>query len=612
MAVQTFGNRILGGIGATGASMSEAFGAGANTALGQREALQAMRLRDIDLQWKTEDREEAKRRSAAAAAAAAAAKKANMEALARLGGQPFFQLGAATPPAAPPTAAPAQTRFRPAPPMAPGVQLPSTYSMGTPGVAVPLPTQTRFRSAPAPAPMSVPATPGVAVPPPAPTFYAPGTGDLSARPGDFAARATAERVQNLPLIERGGYQGVGGPRADLEAAVAGLDAARAAFAADPSGENLDQVRWWQQTVERLQPAVEQFDYVKRQDYTSRTPLALEGPESLGAVTIQGPNGPVTVPTEEAMRFPPAGVRPPAPEAGQASFDLGLMGAQPLTFGEQLGAVQSPTTVFFEQLASAPAGALDLPALVAQQNSPVFDPNFSAAAEQERAVYAYLAEVAMAKGDIDEYLTASSKVREMETLILTQQLEIGLNEAVNFGSAQRLSAVASMVYGGAEVVVIPKGAGRGDVYMDGRLAQPDADLVAMGSELRSTVDAAYRAQVAAAAAEREQKVFDARLGADKEIAVAEAKAQLEAEQAATDMVNALEQDLGIRINDLQAQKLKAALVASGMLSAPDRKLSLIQTDDGGFVVFDETTGEIGLQYVWTENEDGTTSLSEVRR
>ena len=72
--VQTFGNRILGGIGAPGGGMSDAFGAGVNTALGQRESRQAMRLNDIDLQWKTEDREEDKRRRAAAASAAAASK----------------------------------------------------------------------------------------------------------------------------------------------------------------------------------------------------------------------------------------------------------------------------------------------------------------------------------------------------------------------------------------------------------------------------------------------------------------------------------------------------------------------------------------------------------
>ena len=44
--VQVFGNRILGGIGAPGGGMSEAFGAGANTAINQRQTRQAMAERD--------------------------------------------------------------------------------------------------------------------------------------------------------------------------------------------------------------------------------------------------------------------------------------------------------------------------------------------------------------------------------------------------------------------------------------------------------------------------------------------------------------------------------------------------------------------------------------
>lgn len=82
--VQVFGNRIIGGIGAPGGGMADAYATGVNTALNQKtsrqameERAQAMRLRDIELQWKTEDREEAKRRAAASAAAGAAANARN-------------------------------------------------------------------------------------------------------------------------------------------------------------------------------------------------------------------------------------------------------------------------------------------------------------------------------------------------------------------------------------------------------------------------------------------------------------------------------------------------------------------------------------------------------
>jgi hypothetical protein len=119
MVVQTFGNRILGGVGAPGGGMSEAFGAGVNTALGQRESRQVMNIRAQDQQFKIEDREEAKRRRAAAEAAAAASKartEAMNERYRSIFGVPGaapavagLTLPAATAPAAPAAPAPVAT-----------------------------------------------------------------------------------------------------------------------------------------------------------------------------------------------------------------------------------------------------------------------------------------------------------------------------------------------------------------------------------------------------------------------------------------------------------------------------------------------------------------------
>ena len=129
MVVQTFGNRILGGIGAPGGGMSEAFGAGVNTALGQRESRQVMNIRAQDQQFKIEDREEAKRRRAAAAAEAAAARAANKAALAGIGtAQPFFRIGA------PATGSGATVPGAPSAPQG-GVRIP--LSMGTKASAAP-------------------------------------------------------------------------------------------------------------------------------------------------------------------------------------------------------------------------------------------------------------------------------------------------------------------------------------------------------------------------------------------------------------------------------------------------------------------------------------------
>jgi hypothetical protein len=594
MVVQTFGNRILGGVGAPGGGMSEAFGAGVNTALGQRESRQVMDFRAQDQQFKIEDREEAKRRRAAAAAEAAAARAANKAALAGIGtAQPFFRIGA------PATGSGATVPGAPSAPQG-GVRIP--LSMGTKAPAAPAAANANISGGAGSTSVSGGAGTDTLGTPMTPTFYTPGAGDLSARPGDFAARATQGRLEeqfvtipgygevwldsnSLPLMQE--------IKQDIQRRRADDVAARQAGYG--GSEDLDALIADERAVDALIAEAGQLPGA----VSVRGATAPEGPEVLGArrepagpyypvgyklertVTIQGPDGPVTIPLEDmggdAMRFPPAGVRPPEPAPYQplGDYTLGFgadVGAmqptgQTMTFGERLGAAPTPTEMFFADIGRTPAGNVDLPALVSQQNSPVFDPNFSAIAEQERALYAYAAQDAMNKGDLNGYMTAVSKVRELETMILTQQLTLGINEATNFNSAQRLSAVASMVYGGADVVIIPKGNGLGDVYMNGQLSQADADLAGMGDEMLRTIDAGYRAQVAAAEAERAGIVFETNEAIRKQTTIDQNQAALQADQKAIDMALAIEQDLGTKLNDVQVEQLKAALVASGKLPGP---------------------------------------------
>jgi hypothetical protein len=604
--VQVFGNRIIGGVGAPDPRMSEAFGTGVTTALGQRESRQAMRLNDIDLQWKTEDREEAKRRRAAATAEAAAARAANKAALAGIGtAQPFFRIGA------PATGSGATVSGASSAPQG-GVRIP--LSMGTKATAAPAAANANISGGAGSTSVSGGAGTDTLGTPMTPTFYTPGAGDLSARPGDFAARATQQKLAEYQTA----YAGLASTdpniaQAELDLAREELVAAEAAFAANPTRATLERAAAAQAEVSRIAPLVETLT----KPYSDRGVLALEGPESndpklrltqdviratefftpTQTVTIQGPNGPMTMPIDvmggDAMRFPPAGVRPPEPAPYQplGDYTLGFgadVGAmqptgQTMTFGERLGAAPTPTEMFFADIGRTPAGNVDLPALVSQQNSPVFDPNFSAIAEQERALYAYAAQDAMNRGDLNGYMTAVSKVRELETMILTQQLTLGINEATNFNSAQRLSAVASMVYGGADVVIIPKGNGLGDVYMNGQLSQADADLAGMGDEMLQTIDAGYRAQVAAAEAERAGEVFKTDEAIRQQTTIDQNQAGLEADQKAFDMALAIEQDLGTKLNDVQVKQLEAALVASGKLPGPAADYSYQKLGEDTIVV-----------------------------
>ena len=463
---------------------------------------------------------------------------------------------------------------------------------------------------------------------------------MNARPGNFAARATQQALREsrtqgpLPTtavadILSGAEAGALGS-ANLPRMLAYKEELRARRAAEVQARQEGGFRWpWEgedldalNTEEsRLDAAIAAALRTPSVGIEPRGITAVEGPESsdpkvraaqeatrvtefftpAGSVTIRGPNGPMSVDVGtmggDAMRFSPAGARPQPPAAPppameiptrQETLGFGLGSVtdgteERTTFGPALGAAPTPTAMFLADLGRTPTGSVDLSALVAQQNSPVFDPNFSAAAEQERAIYAYAAQVAMNNGDINGYMSAVGKMREMETMILTQQLMVGVQEAVNFNSAQRLSEVASMAYGGADVVIIPKGNGLGDLYMNGRLAQSDMDIAAMGDQLLRTIDADYRAQAAAAETERAKKVFETDEAIRQQTAIDQNEAALESDQKALDMAFAIEQDLGVKMNELQVKQIEAALVASGKLPGPAAEYTYTKLGEDTIVV-----------------------------
>ena len=199
---------------------------------------------------------------------------------------------------------------------------------------------------------------------------------------------------------------------------------------------------------------------------------------------------------------------------------------------------------------------------------MYDPNFSSVAEQERALYVAMAQVAMNKGDINGYMSAVKKVREMETMILTQQLMVGVDEAVKFGSAQRLSQVMSMVYTGRDVVVVPKGNGLGDIYMDGKLEQSDADLLGVSDQLLRMIDKDYRAQAAASEAERAKTTSETDEAIRQQTAIDAARIAAEDEVArkkeARAVEAAIEQAYGVGLAQLKLEAVKAEMIKTGKL------------------------------------------------
>ena len=667
---QVFGNRILGGIGAPGGGMSEAFGAGVNTALGQRSTRQGMeataqdmRMRDIDLQWKTEDREEAKRRRAAAEAAAAAARARGVAAIGAIrGGEPFFRLGATTgggevaPTRGTPlpfsmgTAAPVggtitggggtatargtagqDTLSAPVQNMVrPSFQPAVRQAAGTPTAGYDPVTQSRF------APTGVP-TQSRFAPTGAPSqarFYTPG--QAVGRPGDFAARATVAGL-SVPLPPRS--------RADV---LSGRPVNTVVSANIPQMQQRQEFlrqRIAEETEARQNPssflpripfdidaAIAEIAQIDQDiidagmtvgTVQSRGVTALEGPGATGqeqpfvarqgrfrpagvpTVTIQGPNGPVTVPAESPEASPAASAEEaaPLPTAGQTQpGELSFPGAAPmdqaagaqLGFGPRLGSVASPTEQFLSDVGMAPAGEIDLAALTESYNSPLYDPMFSQLAEQQRTAFAYMAEDAAARGDIGGYIEATAKMREQEMLILTQQLVVGIDEAVNFNSPQRLSAVASMVYGGRDIFIAPKGDGTADVYMDNELLRSGADLNEIATGLRSMVDAEYRSQAAATAAEREQFAYEKQTEAD-------INAQSERELA-----------YGKLLDAVQVDQIRMALEAAGKLPPDPAEYEYREGPNSQVLVIDKRTGEPVAVYSYgVDPETQQTTITQLR-
>jgi hypothetical protein len=428
-----------------------------------------------------------------------------------------------------------------------------------------------------------------------------------------------------------------------------LDDAQAAFAQDPSGENLQRVTAAAGELKRLTPLAREAKASLRR-YTDRGVLAEEGAGSsvaarlageatAPAVTIQGPNGPVTVsaaaepgaggtlalgpagaagaagaegfeqrygPSLGAPTTPPPPMQTPVPP----SPELGFGGVAPLeaplaggtSFGPKLGAVATPTEMFYADIGYTPAGQLDLQAIMDKQEL-IQDPAFSQIAEQQRVSYIYAAEDALARGDTAGYIEAQKQIKTQEMLILAQQVVAGGNEATNFDSTKRLSLAASMIEG-VDIVLVPKGDGNVDVYVNEQLDDSNIPIQSIVDQLRARVDSAYIEQMSAAA--QEQQASNLRV--DEALRIAENTSYLDMTEAQFGAKLARETaELG-EISKVTADVLRERLVREGVLPM-DETITITKTDAGGLLVTNSAGTEV-TQYIPNSNGDG--SLVEYRR
>jgi hypothetical protein len=263
--------------------------------------------------------------------------------------------------------------------------------------------------------------------------------------------------------------------------------------------------------------------------------------------------------------------------------MGQEATAQLGFGPRLGAAPTPTEQFLSAVGAAPPGEIDIEALRGSYDSPLYDPLFAQSAEQTRTAFIFAAEDAAARGDVGGYVTAMAKVREQEMLILSQQLEVGLDEAKRFNSPQRLSAVLSMVYGGTDIFIAPTEGGLADVYVNGQLSETGTSIDELAANVRIMVDTGFREQMATAAAEQRAATLEVQK------AVATEQGKLEAK----------------RDDDL----VRAELQAIGFLP-PDEAVRFEEYSTGEVIGFDFAGNEV-VRYAPVPQEDGTVALREVR-
>lgn len=618
--VQVFGNRIIGGIGAPGGGMADAYAGGVNTALNQQTSRQAMaaeaqrmRMLEQEFAWKGEDREEAKRRAAAAEAASAAARARN----ARIAEERLRIMGGAGGAPAAATVGPVQGPPAPAAPTTPGLRVPVAPSAGpltfgsgvgpqasaAPGAILGADGQ----------PMSLTDIQFVrgemgAAPPGAMGAYAGADGslylggsprdaaeyarNLAARPGAYQAAANQERLDMARRVAAG-PQTIGGDARKLELAQAELAAAKEDFARSGSGEDLADVARWSAEVNRLTPLAEEYQTTQESYPIGRDVFALEGPESTGAAEVFARQA-------EEQR---AGAAAAAKDAQLSSlmeqsllgsarggdFQQGLVfgGSGNLTFGPQLGATPQTT----EQIAID--NFVNQTGIDPYAPAPPAPPPMREPGAPNRAVAGLLSkrdqQVQLIELYTKEGLYGEAEALYLELANTDAQLEaaaarLALQEATMFNSPQRLGVVWSTIYN-REVEFRPTAEGGFDMLVDGELLEANIDPATLERNTLMMSDAAFAAKQEELAMLTETE-YAKGIGQGRAEVVKQgqlAGIELQKQEVLADI--AVSQDMGAKMNDLQKQQLEFILRQEGKLPAEPRNYEYKEGDDNSIAIFD---------------------------
>jgi hypothetical protein len=318
------------------------------------------------------------------------------------------------------------------------------------------------------------------------------------------------------------------------------------------------------------------------------------------VTIQGPNGPMTVPAstvvdENDAAFPTGTADPNATPTDTARVRFGpQLGATPRT-SEQIAMDEFVLATGFDRNPPPKMGEPGQPGKVITDLLAQRDQNVQ------------WAQALITAGQYEDARAVQEQIAALDSRLEASVARQAIEEARDFNAPQRLNAIWSENTA-RNYEFVPTAPGVFDVYVDGQLqitgAQMDqitAQTLTMSDQVYAQRQADLAATEADAAAEyggrkRGEQPYvteQAMLAADIAVTQAGLIAQID-----------VDKDMNVKLNDLTKQRLEAALREQGVLPQEAREFTYKDTPAGGIVVLDG--GTVVVEYIPRVNksEDGT--------
>lgn len=630
MVVQTFGNRILGGIGAPGGGMSETFGAGVTTALNQRDARQVMDFRAQDQAFKLEDRKIAAQQRAAAAAARAKTEALNAE-IARI-----YGVGAATAPPAlgltlPTTPGMARDRQGPnvnpryypgATTTAPVVTAPTaggvtaqrpqlSFNLGVPApLTATTPPPGGVRTGTTGAPVVTAKTPVVAAPAaaaPAPVVAAP----AAAAPAPVVPAAPslpyASAMGVIVLNSKGVLELEGQQILPSDPRYNAVSTAYSNFLKQQAVDANARL-----TTESYSPLFQVDPYTAGLNVAAAKEAAAAAQAAVEAAPVPYPiyDGRTSAPVGQL----PAGVRPPV-TADQTTatavvpgteppLSMGFgVGQTPLSFGPGLGAQsQTPEDMMISQFATqttvtpAPAAVAGQAAAPATPVQPL--PDMGQPGQPNYAINLLLSErdkkVQVIQAQLNAGMTTDAMTSQIELDAIDSKLQaavglLAIEEMRDYNSTQRLNEIWTQMKQGRKYEFVPLNDGNVAVYVDGKLQIDSAPMDKIIEQTLSMTNQTYVEQQAALAAmyaEAEAKARGTATGGlPAALETAANAADIAVVQAELLAGIELDKDMGLKNNAALQKYIEYTMQQQGQLPQADKAYQYQKMDDGSIAVFD---------------------------